>query len=35
MSTIKRKTLIIGFACVIGLLLTGAPVRAQDIPDPQ
>jgi hypothetical protein len=35
MSNIKRKTLIIGFACVIGLLLTGALVRAQDpIPEP-
>jgi hypothetical protein len=33
MSKLKRKTLIIGFACVVGLLLTGAPVRAQD-PEP-
>ncbi len=35
MSNMKRKTLIIGFACVIGLLLTGAPVRAQEpVPEP-
>ena len=35
MINIKRKTLIIGFACAIGLLLTGTPVRAQEpIPEP-
>ena len=28
-----KKTTLIGFACVIGLLLTSAPVRAQD-PEP-
>ncbi len=33
MSNIKRKTLIIGLTCVIGLLLTGGLVRAQD-PEP-
>jgi len=33
MSNIKRKTLIIGFACIIGLLLTGAVSRAQE-PEP-
>ena len=35
MNNIKRRTLIIGFACVIGLLLTAGPVRAQDpVPEP-
>ena len=33
MSNIKRKTLIIGFACIVGLLLTGAVSRAQE-PEP-
>ena len=33
MSNIKRKSPIIGFVCVIGLLLTGALARAQE-PEP-
>lgn len=33
MTNTLKKTTLIGFACVIGLLLTSAPVRAQD-PEP-
>jgi hypothetical protein len=33
MRSIAKKTITIGFACVIGLLLTGVTVRAQD-PEP-
>ena len=31
MKNIQKKTTIIGFACVIGLLLTGSPLQAQDV----